>query len=255
MWILRINQQIQKYNILKISNSHTEHFVKTLGFSSLFADPFSLPSLGCYRETFPRHFSQASGGVDMANSHPMACRMACSKMLCNYAAMVQGQICFCSNTLPSAALKQADDSNCNTPCTNPVFTGYACGGTGYASVYSAPLPIESMLITSDDTDNIQTTFQPASFSVSVSTHALEYFITLDFDDGGGKDGDRHLTKIYTAPGTYNIRASAGDREGLLPVSTCIYNKTTVTCHQQIVTQIQFDNTYTINIYLSISTPP
>ncbi|KAK2162799.1 hypothetical protein LSH36_91g03031 [Paralvinella palmiformis] len=115
---------------------------------------------------------------------------ACADRKYAYAALADGKYCFCSDSLPDVALKQADDTDCSTPCTNPVFSGYPCGGATHVSVYGTPTKVDAVLVTLTSgpaANHVRQTFQPVNVSVHVTAATDLYKLELNFGDNGGQD--------------------------------------------------------------------
>lgn len=88
----------------------------------------SVRFLGCYKEAKgARIFAVSAGTYDPSNLTPQTCADACLRWGYRYAALTQGQFCFCNSNLPPTAA--VPGGYCNMLCSgNSQMT---CGAQNY----------------------------------------------------------------------------------------------------------------------------
>ncbi|XP_061175461.1 uncharacterized protein LOC133184410 [Saccostrea echinata] len=144
---------------------------------------------------------------------PALCATKCGSFKFNYAAVTQGQFCFCGNSLPPLTEKDVSEANCSDMCVGN--TSIKCGGPDYVNVYSTSPPIVGLEIT--PSVSLIETGNDVSFAPSYESAGEDLTFQLDYGDDGGKTDknqsapDMWTTKYFT-PGRYQITLFGNDNQ-------------------------------------------
>ncbi|XP_048582698.1 polycystic kidney disease and receptor for egg jelly-related protein [Nematostella vectensis] len=181
--------------------------------------------LGCFTESEEsRVFSSGPGDYDPHDISPIRCLEQCG-IKYKYAALQDGRLCLCSNTLPGTP--KLDDSECNTPCPGsskwPSSEHYLkCGGPLKNSVYNAGERILGFTLQKIESLNI---LEPVNIHGGI-TNGINVSYVFDLGDGtlvtkpSSEPKARH---IYDKPGSYVVTATASNIISGEVVASEVYN--------------------------------
>ncbi|XP_070579640.1 polycystin-1-like [Ptychodera flava] len=199
------------------SHSDTEYNTETVGsiltVSSTLERAYAIQAVvspfdfeGCFDEyADARELSLPAAFYDSNQLVPSLCIFLCADMSYKYAALQQGNLCFCGNSRGSMTL--GNSLNCDTPCTgNPYIS---CGGTLANMVFKTPNTLYGYDLL--PTGNL-ITFEESMVSANISRgFGVRY--AYEFGDGLGISGltDSEAYHTYSKPGAYAITGTATDQ--------------------------------------------
>ena len=188
----------------------------------------------------------------MSKVNPTYCADRCLLWNYEFAAITQGQFCFCSSTKPSTSPVSPD--LCSQPCAADGSVNQ-CGSFNYINVYKTSKHIEDLKLISKN--NLNTVFQNSTFGITVKQSPTETNYRINFNDGSGwlpiTSGIANIVWSFALPGDYYVTVEASESTNTVTVSiithtvtVCIITNTIIVCITNIVT-VSITNTVTVSI--------
>ena len=157
--------------------------------------------MGCYSETKRnRYFAITPGTYDSKNMNTTICLQQCGFWNYEFAIIAQSNICFCSDTLPS-----------NIGTSKNICSGMSSSRNNrYVTIFQSFKPISDLRIVSSNP--LISTFEFASFSISVKQRPSNVLYNFNFNDGSGwfllDNKNIPVTWHFSIPGSYMITIEA-----------------------------------------------
>jgi hypothetical protein len=187
---------------------------------------------GCYLENLPnRLFNINPGNYDPSLVNPIYCSTLCARWNYQYAAINQGQYCFCSPTLPTSSA--VSPAYCAQLCGDG--SADQCGDFHYISVYLTEKHIEDLAIASSSTlisPGQSVTITGGYFQAPATT-----VYQLNFNDGSGWFSIANpfpTSWIFAVPGEYLVTVEASEATGTITVSIEIFYSFTLLKFQHFI---------------------
>ncbi|XP_033098158.1 uncharacterized protein LOC117102052 [Anneissia japonica] len=157
---------------------------------------------GCFKENpNDREFSVAGGDLSYDQAEPLLCTAICKSMTFKYAALQEGYVCVCGDSLGKHS--NGSQSGCIYRCSGDQVS--MCGGPGFGSVYSTATAVKDFTITDPDFLEV---FQPSSVLISLGDGSDSAFYAFDYGDTTGVSSTMPEPQphIYVEVGVYLVFA-------------------------------------------------
>ncbi|XP_075239461.1 uncharacterized protein LOC142335019 [Convolutriloba macropyga] len=195
---------------------------------------YKAPIFGMYKGCYPvdkngRTVKQAAGDYRPYLLNTYSCRETCSNQLTAFAALQEGDICFCANDiygLGEAIPEVEDGEKCNSECTDEDPDGSTCGGfhneedgvvtQSFSSVYTTQRGSTSAWFVNINKDLLAMTAARAQLDFAAPYGFCKPLMYYRFDFGNGAGftyphPHNWIDWTYSVPGTYIITGMADGR--------------------------------------------
>ena len=158
--------------------------------------------IGCFSESpSSRQFFVSPGDYQPENLTPYACVKLCGNMKYNFAALQNGNLCFCTNTFNAS---QTANASCNINCTGE--QRYKCGGIWATLVYNSTSYVRKFVINYSSPLRVFEWVNTTAGFVNESAPGLQVAFNIGDENGDSPSDSEKFNFRASYWGTIIIRA-------------------------------------------------